>query len=56
GLWSKPKANDPYVCIEPWCGRSDKLGMDVNIEYRIGNVYIEPQQKFSRSYTIELGY
>ncbi|MDE4965557.1 aldose 1-epimerase family protein, partial [Francisella tularensis subsp. holarctica] len=32
------------------------LGMDVNIEYRIGKVDIEPQQNFSRSYTIEFGY
>ncbi|QIW10947.1 aldose 1-epimerase family protein [Francisella sp. LA112445] len=56
GLWSKPKANAPYVCIEPWCGRSDTLGMDLDIEYRIGNVDIEPQQNFSRSYTIEFGY
>jgi galactose mutarotase-like enzyme len=56
GLWSKPKANAPYVCIEPWCGRSDTLGMDVDVEYRIGNVDIEPQQNFSRSYAIEFGY
>lgn len=56
GLWSKPKANAPYVCIEPWCGRSDTLGMDVNVEYRIGNIDIEPQQKFSRLYAIEFGY
>ncbi|MDE5018653.1 aldose 1-epimerase family protein, partial [Francisella tularensis subsp. holarctica] len=28
----------------------------VNIEYRSGNVDIEPQQNFSRSYTIEFGY
>ena len=20
GIWSKPKANAPYICIEPWCG------------------------------------
>ncbi|MDE4990622.1 aldose 1-epimerase family protein, partial [Francisella tularensis subsp. holarctica] len=52
----KPKANSPYVCIEPWCVRSDTLGMDVNIEFRIGNVDIEPQQNFSRSYTLEFGY
>ncbi|MDE5004778.1 aldose 1-epimerase family protein, partial [Francisella tularensis subsp. holarctica] len=56
GLWSKPKSNAPYVCIEPWCGRSDTLGMDFNIEYRIGNVDIEPQQNISSSYTIEFGY
>ncbi|MFC4892359.1 aldose 1-epimerase family protein [Pseudofrancisella aestuarii] len=56
GLWSKPKANAPYVCIEPWCGRSDTLGMDVDIEYRIGNIDIQSQEKFSRSYSIEFGY
>ncbi|BCD92361.1 hypothetical protein fh0823_25000 [Francisella halioticida] len=56
GLWSKPHAGAPYICIEPWCGRSDTLGMDVDIKYRIGNVDIEPQQNFSRSYTIEFGY
>ncbi|APC96803.1 aldose 1-epimerase family protein [Francisella frigiditurris] len=56
GLWSKPKANAPYVCIEPWCGRSDTLGMGVDIEYRIGNIDIQPQEKFSRSYSIEFGY
>ncbi|MDE5014953.1 aldose 1-epimerase family protein, partial [Francisella tularensis subsp. holarctica] len=29
---------------------------DVYIVYRIGNVDIEPQQNFSRSYTIVFGY
>ena len=56
GLWSKPKANAPYVCIEPWCGKSDTLGFDEDIIDREGNIQIKPQQTFSRSYTVEFGY
>lgn len=26
GIWSKPKANAPYVCIEPWYGVADEEG------------------------------
>ena len=54
GLWSKPKAK--YVCIEPWCGRSDTLGFDGDIDKRIGNVLIDGFGNVIKSYTIEFGY
>lgn len=53
GLWSKPKAR--YVCIEPWCGRSDTLGFDGDIDQRIGNVSIDGFSSVVKSYTIEFG-
>lgn len=56
GFWSKPKANAAYVCIEPWCGKSDILGFDGDIDKRQGNIEIKPQAQFKRSYSIEFDY
>lgn len=36
GLWSPPQKNAPFVCIEPWWGRADRVeytGEFVNREY-----------------------
>ena len=54
GLWSKPKAE--YVCIEPWCGRSDTLGKICDIDNRIGNFNVEQKGSFKQTYSIEFGY
>ena len=54
GIWSKPSAS--YVCLEPWCGRSDDLGFNGNINNKAAIETIQPNAKWSRTYTIEFAY
>jgi galactose mutarotase-like enzyme len=54
GLWSKPGAK--YVCIEPWCGRSDTLDNNCDIDKRIGNFTVPANASFKQTYSIEFGY
>ncbi len=34
GIWSVPGRQAPFVCIEPWYGRCDKEGLDVELKDR----------------------
>lgn len=34
GIWSPIRKNNPFICIEPWFGRADKISFDGNIEER----------------------
>lgn len=54
GIWSKPGAN--YVCLEPWCGRSDDLGFSGDVNSKAAIETIQPNAKWSRSYTIQFTY
>jgi galactose mutarotase-like enzyme len=54
GIWSKPGAD--YVCLEPWCGRSDDLGFNGDINNKAAIETIQPNAKWSRTYTIEFAY
>lgn len=49
GLWSCKSKNVPFVCIEPWYGRTDAI--DFTGSLRTGNtVIILMPEKFSRSH------
>lgn len=54
GLWSKVGAD--YVCIEPWCGHSDRLGFNGDINDKSAIESVEPDMEWSRRYSIEYGY
>ncbi len=54
GLWSKVGAD--YVCIEPWCGHSDMLGFNGDINDKSAIEDVEPGMEWSRRYSIEYGY
>lgn len=54
GLWSKVGAD--YVCIEPWCGHSDGLGFDGDIDKKAAIEQIDAKETWSRDYSIEFGY
>lgn len=54
GLWSKVDAD--YICIEPWCGHSDMLGFNGNINEKAAIEAIAPNTVWSRKYSIEYGY
>ncbi len=54
GIWSPPKKNAPFVCIEPWYGRCDAEGFAGTLEERAYGNTIFPGEEFVREYTIEL--
>ncbi len=51
-LWTKPDA--PYICIEPWCGISDRDGCDQNFKTKQGIEHILPGETFVRVHTLEI--
>ncbi len=51
-LWTKPNA--PYICIEPWCGISDRDGCDQNFKTKQGIEHILPGDTFIRVHTLEI--
>ena len=54
GLWSPPRKNAPFVCIEPWYGRCDRAGYTGSYEERDWVWHLEPGEVFDASYTIEI--
>lgn len=55
GLWA-PSANDvPFVCIEPWYGRCDRVGFTGEFSERDCVNSLSPGQVFRASYTITVG-
>lgn len=54
GLWSKVGA--AYVCIEPWCGHSDMLGFNGDIDNKSAIEQVQIGETWQRSYSIEFAY
>ena len=52
GLWSPPKGNAPFVCIEPWMGRCDYQGYDGDIAGRDYINRLEPGKSTAFTYRI----
>lgn len=54
GIWSPPKKNAPFICIEPWYGRSDAVTFtgDLNEKEWINELY--PNNTFCKSYSIKV--
>lgn len=50
GIWSKPGA--PYVCLEPWCGRTDNTGFQDEISQKQGIIALDGGKTFEKSYDI----
>lgn len=51
GMWS-PAPEAPFVCIEPWWGRTDRMGFDADFSEREYVNEIGPGQTFGASYMI----
>ena len=50
GVWSPVKKQAPFVCIEPWYGRCDRVGFNQKLEEReYGNI-LEPGTVFTGGY------
>lgn len=52
GLWSPPKMDAPFVCIEPWIGRCDREGFAGELAERDYEQKIKSGESFTTSYSI----
>lgn len=55
GIWSCPKKQAPFVCIEPWYGRCDAADFEGSWEERVWSNTLEPGEVFEKSFRIGLG-
>lgn len=55
GLWSPPHKNAPFVCIEPWYGRCDRVGYSGEFRDRDWMNRLDAGKTFEASYDIEVG-
>lgn len=52
GLWSKPRADAPYVCLEPWIGRCDNMGFQGELPEKFGEQELAPGKTFEASFSL----
>ena len=52
GIWSPAGKNAPFVCIEPWYGRCDRVGFDGDLSEREYGNAVGAGLSFEVSYTI----
>ena len=52
GIWSPPKKQAPFVCIEPWYGRCDSEVFDGELKDRDWENTLEAGEEFAVSYKI----
>ena len=50
-VWAK--AEGPFVCLEPWCGRTDDEGFTGEISEKVCEQRLEPGETKAISYSIE---
>lgn len=55
GLWAPSAEGAPFVCIEPWYGRCDRVGFTGEFSERDCVNSLSPGQVFRASYTITVG-
>ena len=53
GIWTPPKKNAPFMCIEPWYGRCDRNDFTGDISERDHENNINPGEVFETEYEIE---
>ncbi len=54
GIWSPPAKNAPFICLEPWYGRCDRVGYTGDYREKDWINRLSPGEKFSSVYTIEI--
>lgn len=55
GLWSPPKKNAPFICIEPWYGRCDSENFTGELKDREYEQILEAGREFSSEYVMTFG-
>ena len=54
GIWSPPHKVAPFICIEPWYGRCDRVGYEGEYKDKDWMNRLAPGERFSSVYTIEI--
>jgi galactose mutarotase-like enzyme len=54
GIWSKPKANAPFVCIEPWYGVASVRGTSKALKDKKAIQILEKEGVFECGFSIEV--
>ncbi|WP_047375460.1 aldose 1-epimerase family protein [Exiguobacterium sp. ZOR0005] len=54
GIWSPPKSDAPFVCIEPWFGHADYTGHRKDIRQKEDMQLLSPNETFEATYTLYL--
>ena len=54
GVWSPDKKNAPFVCIEPWNGRCDRVGYSGSLEEREHGNTLSQDGVFTSTFSIEI--
>lgn len=52
GLWSPAGKDAPFICIEPWYGRADRVDFDGELNDREWGNRLEPGEVFARGFRI----
>ena len=52
GIWSPVKKNAPFICIEPWYGRADRIRFDQELRDREWGNLLKEGESFEASYEI----
>ena len=52
-IWSPPKKQAPFVCIEPWYGRCDAVGFHGDLSEREYSNNLPAGEQFSAEYAVE---
>lgn len=52
GIWAAPRA--PFVCLEPWMGRTDNYGYDGELSDKPGVLSLEAAGVFRKDYSIDI--
>ena len=55
GIWSPPKKQAPFICIEPWYGRCDRTDYTGNWEEREWMQSLGAGETFAADYRISIG-
>jgi len=55
GIWSPPKKEAPFVCLEPWLGIADTVTASGDLKEKLGIISLEADQSFSAEYSITIG-
>ncbi|MGM5631424.1 aldose 1-epimerase family protein [Apibacter raozihei] len=54
GIWSPAGKNVPFVCIEPWYGRCDRVNYSGEFKDRDWMNHLNPNEIFKAKYSIEI--
>ena len=53
GIWSPVGKQAPFICIEPWCGRTDSVRFAGGLSKREYGNALEPGEEFLNRYTVQ---